>query len=681
MRQSGLKKQILGALRVTLIGSQTGTRVQAFLIFRMLLSVFWILLLFSSHATAQGDLFRKPPKIELEDDRDRDRSKEPYKTKEPYRTKDPYGTKKPYGTEKPSGVGTSQGAEGDKGRDRPKESYKTKDPYRTKESYKTKDPSGVGTSQTPAGDREPYKPKEPFFERPSGGDPSVAGGRQTDVPGHRELPQAIPGQDSLPDVLRQPRRAPHRNTTLVLSGGGSKGAFQVGVLKYLYEVRGFRPDIITGTSVGALNAAKLAEGQGSGANSRAALDGLLELWRSIDGDDSIYVEHPDFRRLLNAPDDLKDWALTTALTSLSHPLLGQAYGVATAPNLSRIERRARELESVASQRPLIDLVQANLNRSAVANSGIKLRIAAVTRDSGELRYFTQGGDVVTPDDVPIHRGERSIFLPPSPPPLGAPRSPGAPSSVLGGVIASSTIPIVFEPIEIAGEYYWDAAIREDVPIRKALQMGATDLTIIVSAPRKYAPGALATVPVDINIVHRIMHAMEIMADEVFQNDISGVLDVLDVLHDLGQDVAPKVKLFPLPRDPLTNKPFMIPYYIVIEPPFRLGDTTSFEPVIIQANIELGEIVARHAVVDPPDERQKRVDIIEFLERKIAHFQQLKEEYRERIRSLRERHPGLRGVSAPEIVARADYWKERFQRVLTDYRNSQTVPLRARREPH
>ena len=46
---------------------------------------------------------------------------------------------------------------------------------------------------------------------------------------------------------------------IVMSGGGSKGAFQVGALKRLYEA-GIRPQIVCGTSVGALNGAKLAEG-------------------------------------------------------------------------------------------------------------------------------------------------------------------------------------------------------------------------------------------------------------------------------------------------------------------------------------------------------------------------------------------------------------------------------------
>jgi NTE family protein len=43
----------------------------------------------------------------------------------------------------------------------------------------------------------------------------------------------------------------------VLSGGASLGAIQVGMLRALYE-RGIRPDLIVGTSAGALNGAYIA---------------------------------------------------------------------------------------------------------------------------------------------------------------------------------------------------------------------------------------------------------------------------------------------------------------------------------------------------------------------------------------------------------------------------------------
>src|SRR4051794_18905060 len=47
-------------------------------------------------------------------------------------------------------------------------------------------------------------------------------------------------------------------TAFVLSGGASLGSIQVGMLEALYE-REIRPDLIVGTSVGALNGAFIAE--------------------------------------------------------------------------------------------------------------------------------------------------------------------------------------------------------------------------------------------------------------------------------------------------------------------------------------------------------------------------------------------------------------------------------------
>jgi NTE family protein len=68
-------------------------------------------------------------------------------------------------------------------------------------------------------------------------------------------------------------------TAFVLSGGGSLGAVQVGMLLALAE-RDITPDLIVGTSVGAINAAWVA--------GRPGLDGarqLADVWRSVRRDD------------------------------------------------------------------------------------------------------------------------------------------------------------------------------------------------------------------------------------------------------------------------------------------------------------------------------------------------------------------------------------------------------------
>lgn len=63
-----------------------------------------------------------------------------------------------------------------------------------------------------------------------------------------------------------------KKVALVLSGGGAKGAFQVGAEKYLREQKGYRWNVISGVSIGALNGAFMAMG---------AHERLEELWRGI----------------------------------------------------------------------------------------------------------------------------------------------------------------------------------------------------------------------------------------------------------------------------------------------------------------------------------------------------------------------------------------------------------------
>ncbi|MEY4744282.1 MAG: hypothetical protein RL272_227 [Candidatus Parcubacteria bacterium] len=52
-----------------------------------------------------------------------------------------------------------------------------------------------------------------------------------------------------------------KKTALVLSGGGAKGAFQVGAEKYARQAKGYRWDVIAGVSIGAFNGAMLAMGR------------------------------------------------------------------------------------------------------------------------------------------------------------------------------------------------------------------------------------------------------------------------------------------------------------------------------------------------------------------------------------------------------------------------------------
>jgi NTE family protein len=66
------------------------------------------------------------------------------------------------------------------------------------------------------------------------------------------------------------------DVAFVLSGGASLGAVQAGMLRALYE-RGIRPDVVVGTSAGALNGAFIA----SRPQTTTTADELADVWRGL----------------------------------------------------------------------------------------------------------------------------------------------------------------------------------------------------------------------------------------------------------------------------------------------------------------------------------------------------------------------------------------------------------------
>lgn len=130
---------------------------------------------------------------------------------------------------------------------------------------------------------------------------------------------------------------------LVLSGGGAKGAYQVGVLRKWLGEEKKEYDILCGVSVGALNTSFLAMyGPGTAA---LAYKELKELWDGIDTS-KIY----------------RKW-----------PLVGEA--------------AALWKPAVYDSSPLQTLVRTRLDVARVAASGKKLRVGAVDLESGEYRLF------------------------------------------------------------------------------------------------------------------------------------------------------------------------------------------------------------------------------------------------------------------------------------------------------
>jgi len=86
-----------------------------------------------------------------------------------------------------------------------------------------------------------------------------------------------------------------KNLALVLEGGGAKGAYHVGALRALYEA-GYRFSTVTGTSIGALNAAIL---------SQDGLERLRKFWHDVRISDIMEFDDEIAEKLGNKELDLK----------------------------------------------------------------------------------------------------------------------------------------------------------------------------------------------------------------------------------------------------------------------------------------------------------------------------------------------------------------------------------------
>ncbi len=238
-------------------------------------------------------------------------------------------------------------------------------------------------------------------------------------------------------------------TGLLLTGGGARAAYQVGVLEAIADIRiacgaqheGSPFGIITGTSAGAINAAALATGADD-------FDGTVRrvvgIWRNFKAQqvyraDSLSVMRTGAR-----------W-----LTLLSLGWLLNKW-------------RRFPPKSLLDNRPLLDLLGAvvQLDRlpQLIAQGHLQaLAVTASSYSSGEHVTFFQGHAHLTPwvrqQRLSVH--DRITF---------------------DHLLASSAIPFIFPsvPLPINGhmEYFGDGSMRQSAPIAPAIHLGATRVLVI-----------------------------------------------------------------------------------------------------------------------------------------------------------------------------------------------------------
>jgi NTE family protein len=247
--------------------------------------------------------------------------------------------------------------------------------------------------------------------------------------------------------------------TLILSGGGGRGAFHAGVYKYLSEAdkervnedhRGtWSPDIVVGTSIGAVNGAAIVQGL-----SAAELE---TIWRSL--------REKDIQGLPPGMRGLSRW--------ISNLVLRQFIGVAL-PSVPRdlstspapqdawlpvphlppwlVERLVGRWSNLLDTGPLLATMQQRLglDPEKIAGSEKTLLINATNVQTGERTTFSNRPLLSRRD--------------------GVQRQDVIPGITLQRILASCSIPLVY-PWTLDDEtsaVYWDGAVVANTPLSGAL---------------------------------------------------------------------------------------------------------------------------------------------------------------------------------------------------------------------
>lgn len=347
--------------------------------------------------------------------------------------------------------------------------------------------------------------------------------------------------------MRWYKRAPV--TALVLAGGGARGAYEAGVIRYIRDELPIRVrphvrfEVLCGTSVGAVNCCFLAatshvpETQGQA---------LVNIWQSLQID---RVYQLGLRELFNLPRFLLGSRGRGELDDFLGPgRLGGLFNTSPMENLVRNEipwrRVRRNLEEGLFKALAVNATHVRTGRTHVF----------VEREGGGLPPWS------TDPQIEAHAVE-----------IGP-----------NHALASAAIPWVFPAVSINGEIYTDGSVKLNTPISPALRLGADRLFVVglkSEATRNWyldSPQSqrIDTFPSAAYLLGKILNALLVDKTEY---DLKRLRRYNDILREGQKEFGEK---FSATFDSLMTKTRGAPY--------REIDTLEVRP-----SIDIAEIASRH----------------------------------------------------------------------------------------
>jgi NTE family protein len=235
-------------------------------------------------------------------------------------------------------------------------------------------------------------------------------------------------------------------TGLILTGGGARAAYQVGVLKAIAEFlprRSHSPfAIVCGTSAGALNAATLAI---NAKNFSMGVQYLVNTWKNFHASQ---IYRTDVIGVFN---NTAHWFVGVILRLLGINKLNQTSLLDNTPLMEFLEQILP-----------CEMIQKNIDAGYLH----ALSITASGYGTGQSVTFYQGVKKL----APWRRTGRV----------------GVPTQIeIKHLLASASLPFLFRPTLINREYFGDGSMRQIAPLGSALHLGATRIMVIGVTTNEY----------------------------------------------------------------------------------------------------------------------------------------------------------------------------------------------------
>ncbi len=226
---------------------------------------------------------------------------------------------------------------------------------------------------------------------------------------------------------------------LILSGGGARGAYQVGVMQALGEIIAENKltnpfEIYCGVSAGSINAAFMAS---TCDNFYQGAESLADLWGDLTSDrvfrtDALSLGKIGFQ-----------WIEGLSLGALAGPR----------PGISLLD--TSPLAKLISENLKFSKIQENINNHVFK----ALALTALDYRTSETISFLQCDPEIKNWERARRKSEKAFIQ-------------------TEHIMASSAIPILFPPVAVGNRYFGDGCVRNHAPLSPALHLGATELFVV-----------------------------------------------------------------------------------------------------------------------------------------------------------------------------------------------------------